>query len=121
MDIVYLSKSDLQRIELAHSTIRQSPRTHYTIAQLAVLVMLPEKKLKAAFKQVFGMGLYAYLRELRLEKAKELLQEGRSVKMIVRHIGYKSESTFCKAFTSIYGETPGSYKRSNESVTRIGI
>ena len=117
METVYLSNYDLQRIELAHSTIRQSPKTHYTIAELAELVMLPEKKLKAAFKQVFGMGLYAYLRALRLEKAKELLQEGRSVKMIVRHIGYKSESTFCKAFASIYGETPGSYKKSSVSKT----
>ena len=117
MAIVYLSKSDLQRIELAHSTIRQSPRTHYTIAELAALVMLPEKKLKAAFKQVFGMGLYAYLRALRLEQAKQLLQEGRSVKMIVKHVGYKSESTFCKAFNSAYGETPGSYKRSSVNKT----
>ncbi|MBO9565796.1 MAG: helix-turn-helix transcriptional regulator [Niastella sp.] len=98
---------------MAATIIQQSTATHFTIPQLAEKVMLPEKKLKMAFRQTFGMGLYQYLRELRMEKAKQLLLEGRSLKMIIKSIGYKSESHFSKTFSKWYGESPNNWKKAN--------
>lgn len=113
MGVMYLTDMDIRSIRMASAIIQQSPKSHFTIPQLAEKVMLPEKKLKAAFKQVYGVGLYTYLRELRLEKAKQLLQEGRSIKIIIKSLGYKSESNFCNAFNKLYGETPGSWRKKN--------
>lgn len=88
---MHLTDTDISSIRMVSAIIQQSPSSHFTIPQLAEKAMLPEKKLKAAFKQVYGMGLYSYLRGLRLEKAKQLLLEGRSIKIIIKSLGYKSD------------------------------
>ncbi|PZR18224.1 MAG: hypothetical protein DI539_16605 [Flavobacterium psychrophilum] len=113
MQSIYLTDSVKKAVYMVATIIQQSPVTHYTIPELAEKVSLPEKKLKKAFKQVYGMGVYQYLRELRLEKAKQLLLEGRSLQMIIRSIGYKSESHFSKAFTKWCGDTPTNWKKEN--------
>lgn len=114
---MYLTDTDIRSVHLASAIIQQSPKSHFTIPQLAEKVMLPEKKLKAAFKQVYGVGLYTYLRELRLEKAKQMLLEGKSIKIIIKSLGYKSESNFYNVFGKLQGETPGSWRRKNTKPT----
>lgn len=57
------------------------------------------------------MGLYAYLRHVRMEKAKALLLEGKPIKVIVNIIGYDNESNFCKAFRQLYQESPAKWTK----------
>jgi AraC-like DNA-binding protein len=75
------------------------------------MVGLHEKRLKIVFKQVYGKGLYTHLRELRLQKAKDLLMEGIAIKVIVREIGYKNGSQFSAGFTRWQGESPSSFRK----------
>jgi AraC-like DNA-binding protein len=91
--------------------MEQCPKSHFPISQLAEKVKLPEKRLKAVFKQLYGQGLYAYLRQLRMEKAKVLLLEGKPIKVIIHAIGYENESNFCKAFRKTHNESPRKWKR----------
>ncbi len=113
MESIHLTDSVKRSLDMVAITIQQSLSTHYTIPELAEKVMLPEKKLKAAFRQLFGMGIYQYLWELRMEKAKQLLLEKKSIQMITRSLGYKSESHFSKAFRNWSGETPTNWKKAN--------
>ena len=113
-----ITVTDRKRAWNAALIMAESPRTHFPIAQIAEMVGMPEKRLKAVFKKMYGMGLYAYLRQLRMDKARQLLLEGKSIKMIIHVIGYENESNFCKAFRRKYKQSPREW--SDEQTKRIG-
>ncbi|MBO9561838.1 MAG: helix-turn-helix transcriptional regulator [Niastella sp.] len=105
-----LTEADIERVKEVAWIMQQSLKSHYTIAQWADKVKLPEKRLKRAFKEVHGAGLYTYLRNLRMEKAKEMLREDKPIKVIILYVGYKNEGNFSKAFRKVTGQTPRSWK-----------
>jgi AraC-like DNA-binding protein len=111
MRVLEITAVDVERAKHAALIMEQCPRSHFPISQMAQKVKLPEKRLKAVFKQLYGMGLYAYLRQQRMEKAKELLMEGKSIKVIIYAIGYENESNFCKAFRKVHHESPLQWRK----------
>ncbi len=63
--------------------------------------------LKTSFHEVFGETVFAYLRNLRLDRAREmLLEEGASVKEVSWAVGYASQSHFAHAFRDRFGTSP---------------
>lgn len=62
-------------------------------------------------KKVTGYGFSEYVINLRLKKAKELL-EGTSLKVgeIAAKVGYDSIPYFIKSFKKAYGKTPNEYR-----------
>ena len=63
------------------------------------------------FKQQTGTTPGHYLRRIRVEKAKELLKETSfSVTDIAVTVGYSSNSTFTRAFRSVTGMAPNTYR-----------
>ncbi len=65
------------------------------------------------FKQQTGISPGLYLRRIRIEKAKELLETSSfGVTDIAVTVGYSSNSTFTRAFRSITGMTPKAYRES---------
>jgi AraC-like DNA-binding protein len=111
MSHLELSITDIERANQAALIMEQYSKSHFTISQLAEKVMLPEKRLKIVFRQIYGVGLYTYLRQLRMGKAKLLLLEGKPIKVIVLIIGYNNESSFCKAFRREFNETPQAWRK----------
>ena len=105
-----LTEADIARVKEVALLMQQSLKSHYTIAQWAEKVKLPEKRLKRAFKQVHGAGLYTYLRNQRMEKAKLMLKDDKPIKAIISLVGYKNEGNFSKAFRKVTGTTPRSWK-----------
>lgn len=112
MRVLEISATDRERALEAAVIMGLSPKSHFPISQLAAKVNMPEKKLKAVFKHIYGMGLYTYLRQLRMVKAKELLMEGKPIKLIIHAIGYENESNFCKAFRKEFNESPMKWMKS---------
>ncbi len=85
---------------------------HYTIEEIAREVGLNRRKLGTGFKDLFGMGLYAYLLEERLQGAKKQLAASRKpIKEIAKNAGYHSTSNFSIAFKKKFGETPGAFRK----------
>jgi len=73
------------------------------------------------FKQQTGVSPGTYLRRTRVEKAKELLENtDYSVTDIAVMVGYSSNSTFTRAFRSITGLTPKSYREAAFSRGQCG-
>ena len=63
------------------------------------------------FKQQTGISPGLYLRRVRIEKAKELLESSPfGVTDIAVTVGYSSNSTFTRAFRSVTGMTPKAYR-----------
>ena len=112
MKALVLTEADIAHVNQVALLIQHSLKLHYTIAEWAEKVKLPEKRLKRAFKQVHGTGLYSYLRRQRMEKAKDMLREDKPIKVIISAIGYKNEGNFSKAFRKVTGVSPTAWKES---------
>jgi len=66
------------------------------------------------FKKHMGVNFLAYLEQLRIEKACELLSDEKlPIKQIAIEVGYASDLTFRRAFKKCKGVSPNSYKKLN--------
>lgn len=63
------------------------------------------------FKQVYGATPRAYLSNLRLDRAQQLLDEGASVTDACWAVGFESLTTFSRAFKRRTGSSPSVYRR----------
>jgi len=67
------------------------------------------------FKRVYGLSPRQYLRDLRINRGKELLKQGLSISEVCFDVGYESLPTFCNAFKKATGYSPGEYQTLNKS------
>lgn len=102
-----LKVSDISRIREARELLVQDMENPPSIARLARMAGINEKKLKYGFKEAFGVPIFEYFRNYRLEIARELLASGvMNVTEVGMHIGYQSLSHFSQEFRKKYGVTP---------------
>ncbi|NND76623.1 MAG: helix-turn-helix transcriptional regulator [Flavobacteriales bacterium] len=77
---------------------------------IALAVKLPENVLSEGFKHVYGLSIYKYYLDYKMEKAIALLGSGKKlVKEVAFELGYQSPSHFIAAFKKKYGMTPKKY------------
>lgn len=89
-------------------------KRHYTYSQLAQKVNTNEFKLKNGFLQLYKISLYAYLTNVRIEKAKVLLSQTEdAIKQIAGKVGFKDTSNFNKNFKKLTGFSPSTWRRQN--------
>lgn len=81
-----------------------------SIAQLAKECGINEFKLKQGFKGLFGNSVFGYLTDYKLNYAKEMLYEGKSIKFIAFELGYSSVQHFSTAFRKKFAISPGKVK-----------
>jgi AraC-like DNA-binding protein len=107
-------KSDLECIEEAKDMLVKNLRYHITISNLATEAGMSESKLKYVFKKVYGSGVFTYLQNARMERARQLLEEtDKSVKEIAVITGYKRISSFIRSFRRMFNKSPAAWRRSN--------
>ena len=71
-----------------------------------------EFKLKAGFKQVFGISMFDYLIKKRMQEARSLLLEtDKPIKEIASLTGYSTKQSFLNAFKKYFHDTPGSFRK----------
>jgi AraC-like DNA-binding protein len=103
---------EIDSIQAARDMIRKNIRYHFVIREIAQKVGMNEFKLKNGFRELFGNGVYEYLRGERMQVARQLLGEpGRTIKEIASLTGYRSVNSFIKAFKKMYGVTPGDFRK----------
>ena len=80
-------------------------------ARLAESVNLSPSRLNQLFKQETGMPPAKYLRELKMQRARELLETTHlSVKQVMARVGVTDESHFVRDFKKTCGLTPARYR-----------
>ena len=105
-----------QRVQKIISLIKDDLRKAQPVDDLARVVNLSPSRLNHLFKLAVGVPLSKYVRALRMQRAKELLETTfLSVKEITAEMGYKDESHFVQNFKAAYGSTPAQYRRNHES------
>jgi AraC-like DNA-binding protein len=81
-----------------------------TVTTLAEQVNLSTSAFSQLFRQVTGRSPYQFVKETRLNRARDLLLEGRlGVVDVSRTVGYTSASHFIKEFRGRFGTTPRDY------------
>ena len=107
---VLLRKSDLTTIVEARDLMMADLSKNVTIPELAKAVGINTTKLKQGFKAVYGQTVNEYIRDKRMEVAKDYILEGSlSVKQISEKVGYKNYAYFSARFRERYGAVPSEY------------
>lgn len=104
---VKLDEDDIQAIKKAKELLLANMQNPPSIIELSRQVRINEFKLKYGFKKVFNDTPYNILLHYKLEYAKELLIHNEiNIGEVAKLVGYKSLSSFTKAFTKKHGLRP---------------
>lgn len=99
-----------ERVERAKSVLAERLQEPPPLEELGRLVGCSPFYLSRLFSQETGMTLQQYLRQLRLERAAELLRTGQcNVTEAALEVGYNSLSHFSTAFRELFQCCPGLY------------
>jgi AraC family transcriptional activator of pyochelin receptor len=104
--------ADVERIHQAREILEKQFAEPPTLVALARHVGLNDFKLKRGFREVLGTTVFGYVRKLRMEKARQLLETSdMSVTQVALSVGYNSFSHFTTAFKKSVGVVPSRYRR----------
>lgn len=98
-----------QRVRHACQLLRDRCAEHWPPGLLARTVGLSEKRLQQLMRECVGRSVHAYLSDMRLTRASDLLQAGMSVTQVAGEVGFSSLSHFSKVFKLRYGASPRSW------------
>ena len=85
---------------------------HHPAWELAAQFSVSETSLKNYFRGVYGQNISIYLREVRMQRAAELLTTTNlSVSEIAEQVGYLNQSKFSSAFKKQFNASPLEFKR----------
>lgn len=90
--------------------IRSSYMQPIRIQQIAAELNLDRRYLSRLFRENMGLSIQDFLVSVRMEEAKQLLQNGHSVNDSARLAGYEDASNFSKMFKNYYGHPPAAMK-----------
>lgn len=88
------------------SALHTDPGRSWSVDEMASLAQVSRTNFINRFRDVVGMAPAKYLTEWRMNLAKNLLAEGKSVKEVAITVGYKHQPGFSKAFASWCGMAP---------------
>lgn len=105
------SAGRLSQIGRALTALHRDFGTSLNVPGLAHIANMSESTFYSAFRDVTGMTPLTYLREFRLNQARQMLEfEHLNVAQAARRVGYNSRSQFSRDFKTRFGETPTSVR-----------
>jgi AraC-like DNA-binding protein len=95
--------------------VREYIEAHCTelirLATLAELAAVTPFQLIRLCNRELGMSPYAYVKQLRVQRAQRLLQAGVPVAHVAYAVGFSDQSHLTRTFKAVLGVTPGRYAR----------
>ncbi|QCX01963.1 helix-turn-helix transcriptional regulator [Aggregatimonas sangjinii] len=105
-----LRQSTVNRIEKAVDLIKEEIATVGNVVALANDVGLNQNTLQAGFKQLYGKSVNQFIRDERIEMAKDLIETSNmNITEITYAIGINSRSYFSKLFKEKFSVSPKHY------------
>lgn len=87
---------------------------------MAEVCGIPERSFKRRFQKATGYAPLEYVQELRLSRARELLEQtAKAVDDIALEVGYENPTFFRRLFKRKIGITPGAYRRKFRVPTEV--
>ena len=105
------SEEEKENLEKIEEFLCSIPDDFPSIQKLARMAMMSSTKLKARFKEVYGMKLYEFYNHNRLTKARQWIESGvATVQDVAYRVGFTNSSNFSKAFKKEFGVLPSQLK-----------
>jgi len=103
-------EDNVEKIKKAKQLVIEYMAEPPSLQELADQIGLSLAKLKEGFKHIYGVSVFNFLLDYKLEFArKQLLSKKYNVSEISYQIGYSTSSHFIAAFKKKYGTTPKQY------------
>lgn len=107
----FSNKEIAQKMLALRSFLIENMGEYYSLKELASQVGTNEFTLKKEFKRIFGETVFGFWREIKMEKAQELLSKNKiPIKEISEIVGYKNPQHFSTAFKKNFGMSPSAFK-----------
>lgn len=102
-----ISGSKKELVEKVKEMIEKNYQQDISLGRLAQLFYVSQPYLSKIFKQEMGVNLNNYITEVRMQRAKYLLEEtDKKVSEIARMVGYEEPNYFTKVYKKNYGILP---------------
>lgn len=100
------------RLDDIASYIRMHPAADHSVVSLAKTAHMSRSHFAQLFKQQFGMSVHAYVIDIRMRRAKQLLEiTDLTAAEIGRQVGYETPYNFYSAFKKNTGFPPIEYRK----------
>ena len=111
-----------ERVQKVVAILRENLSETPSLEAIGKRVGCSHYHLSRIFSQETGQSIFQYLRRLRMERAADLLREGRlNVTQVSLEVGYSSPSHFSMAFHETYGCCPGLYPLATPTQQRAAV
>ncbi len=107
------NEETVSKIKHAKKIIIEEMNNPPSLPELAKSVGLNIKKLKTDFKEFYGVPVFTFLLNYKMELSKKMLLEQQlNVNELATHLGYSTSSHFIAAFKRKFGITPKQFAKS---------
>jgi AraC-like DNA-binding protein len=108
-------KSKWEQLDRIKNYISHNANKEITLDELSSFANLTKHYLCRLFKSGFGMSPIQYHVQIRMEKAKQMIQfSSLSLTRIAEELGFQSIHTFSRTFRKLEGVSPSSYRKEVE-------
>ena len=108
----FYTESQVEIAKKVEKILTADLRQHHPAWELADTFSISETSLKNYFRGVFGQNISLYLRDVRMNRAANLLLSTKlSVAEIAEQVGYSNQSKFASVFKKKFGVAPLEYRR----------
>jgi AraC-like DNA-binding protein len=102
---------DLEAVGRARDYLGARFSRQVRLASIAAECGMSEFQLIRVFQRVLGVSPYAYLVQLRVNRARDLLHQGVAVSEVAYTCGFSDQSHLTRVFKKAVGVPPGAYQR----------
>lgn len=113
---------ELEIVKEIAEEISEEVSKEYSLEQLAEKSGLTQVKLQDGFKHLYARTVTEYIRHVRLEKARDLINDkgnNLNISQIVYTIGLSSRSYFSKIFKRKYGISPSEFLKNKQNAQTV--
>ena len=104
--------AEMDPIERVRFYLLENYMKDISVNELSDSVGIRRQKIFYHFKKRYGKGIKSYLRDIRMQKAQELLETSDlAIYRIARAVGYNHFGYFCREFKRLYHLTPKETRR----------
>lgn len=102
-------------VKIIKEYIDKNYNTNIKISMFTSRYFFSKEYLSKLFKSKYGCGIYTYVQEVRMQRARALLENPDiKIQSISERLGYADNNYFSKAFKNYYGMSPSQWRKEHE-------